>query len=207
MAWPLAFLYDPFMAGLERAYGHRWRAELLSGLEGRVLEIGAGTGANLAHYPEAVSSLVLDEPDPGMRRQLERKLHASPLARRAQVSDRPVEAISPSEGPFDAIVCTLVMCTVPDADRAARHLRELVAPGGKLVFLEHVAADEDPNARLWQDRLDPVWRHVAGGCRLNRRTSEVLEHAGFRLERLERETIPRAPRILRTLIRGIARVD
>lgn len=205
MAWPLAYVYDPFMAGLERTYGARWRRELLEGLEGRVLEIGAGTGANLAHYPDGVESLVLDEPDRAMRAQLERKLRGSVVERRATISDRPVEAIPPSEGPFDAIVCTLVLCTVPDADRAARHMRTLLRPGGKLVFLEHVAAEEDPNARLWQERLDPFWRHVAGGCRLNRRTGEVFERAGFTMERLDRELIPRAPRIIKTMIRGVAR--
>lgn len=205
MAWPLAYVYDPFMAGLERTYGARWRRELLEGLEGRVLEIGAGTGANLAHYPDGVESLVLDEPDRAMRARLERKLRGSVVERRATISDRPVEAIPASEGPFDAIVCTLVLCTVPDADRAARHLRTLLRPGGKLVFLEHVAAEEDPNARLWQERLDPFWRHVAGGCRLNRRTGEVLERAGFTMERLDRELIPRAPRIIKTMIRGVAR--
>lgn len=203
MVWPLAYVYDPLMAGMERAYGARWRAELLADLEGHVLEVGAGTGANLTFYPPKVERLVLGEPDRAMRRGLEKKLARAPLAARVELSERPLEAFSAHET-FDAVVCTLVLCSVPDLALATRHLRRLVRPGGRLYFLEHVAAYDDPDARAWQERLDPLWRRVAGGCRLARDTEGALADAGFVLERIERATLPRAPRIVRHLIRGVA---
>jgi SAM-dependent methyltransferase len=204
MVWPLAYVYDPLMSGMERAYGARWRAELLAELEGQVLEVGAGTGANLAHYPRALERLVLAEPDRAMRRGLEKKLAAAPLEARVELSDLPLEAWPAGES-FDAVVCTLVLCSVPDLALATRQLGRLVRPGGRLCFLEHVAADDDPGARAWQERLDPLWRLVAGGCRLARPTEAALEDAGFTFERIERTTLPRAPRIVRNLIRGVAR--
>jgi SAM-dependent methyltransferase len=204
MCWPVAYVYDPLMAGLERRYGATWRRELLAGLSGRVLEIGAGTGANLDHYPDSVDHVVLAEPDRAMRSQLERKLARSALRGRATVSDAPVEALGEALGSFDAVVSTLVLCTVPDPSAALGAVRERLVSGGRFLFLEHVAADEDANALAWQERLDPLWRRVAGGCRLARRTAATIASAGFAFERIDRTVIPRAPRILKTLVRGVA---
>jgi SAM-dependent methyltransferase len=201
VVWPLAFVYDPLMRGLERRWGSSWRGELLGPLGGHVLEIGAGTGANLPFYPDAVERLVLSEPDWGMRRQLQKKLAELPLATRASVDPSPLDAVT--GGPFDAVVSTLVLCTVPDLERAVGRLYELVRPGGTLVLLEHVAADEDPNALAWQRRIDPVWKLAAGGCRLHRRPHEALASVGFRLDTV-RFVIPKAPRIVRTIVRGSA---
>jgi SAM-dependent methyltransferase len=204
MCWPVAYVYDPLMAGLERRYGATWRRALLAGLSGRVLEIGAGTGANLDHYPASVEHVVLAEPDGAMRGQLERKLALRSLQRRATVSSAPVEALGDELGTFDAVVSTLVLCTVPDPSAALGAVRTRLVSGGRFVFLEHVAAEDDANALAWQERLDPLWRRVAGGCRLNRRTAATIASAGFEFEQLEREIVPRAPRILKTLVRGVA---
>ena len=204
MCWPVAYVYDPLLAGLERRYGAAWRRELLAGLSGRVLEIGAGTGANLDHYPDAVEHVVLAEPDRAMRGQLERKLTRSALRGRATVSAAPVEALGETLGSFDAVVSTLVLCTVPDPLAALGAVRDVLVPRGRFVFLEHVAAEDDANALAWQERLDPLWRRVAGGCRLARRTAATIAGAGFEFERFDRTVIPRAPRILKTLVRGVA---
>lgn len=200
--WPLALVYDPLMRGLERRWGSGWREELLAPLGGSVLEIGAGTGANVPFYPRAVERVTLSEPDRAMRWQLERRLARSPLAARASVLPAAVDELT---GTFDAVVATLVLCTVPDLERAARSLFALVRPGGALVFLEHVAADQDPSALAWQERLDPVWRRVAGGCRLARRSDRALVSAGFALEGVTRFEIPRAAAIVKTIVRGTAR--
>jgi hypothetical protein len=98
---------------------------------------------------------------------------------------------------------TLVLCTVPDPANALRIARERLAPGGKLVFVEHVAS-EDASVERWQRRLTPLWRAVAGGCHLDRRTAETIERAGFRFERMERETLEKAPGVLASVVRGVA---
>jgi SAM-dependent methyltransferase len=203
MSWLMAALYDRAMHGVEEASLIRWRTDLLRDLSGDVLEIGAGTGANLPFYPPAVRRLVLVEPDPHMRRRLR---HRHPVGAPAlEIRPERLETLDLPPASFDAVVATLVFCSVPDQAAALGHVRELLRPGGRLVFLEHVAADRDPQAQKWQRRLDPVWWRVAGGCRLTRRTEEAIREAGFTIERIEREPMGKAPRVVRATVRGIAR--
>jgi SAM-dependent methyltransferase len=206
MSWLMATLYDRFMSGMEEACGRAWRAELLGGLAGEVLEVGAGTGINLPHYPPEVTRLVLAEPDVHMRKQLAAKVASSP--RRSAVEILPFGLGAPeidrSAGSFDAVVSTLVLCTVPDPDAALRSIRLLLRSGGKLVFLEHVAADDNPSRLRWQRRIEPLWKHVAGGCHLCRRTAESIEAAGLQISECRRESARKALPIVRTTIRGFA---
>jgi len=199
----MAVLYDRMMHGVEEASLTRWRSDLLRDLSGDVLEIGAGTGANLPLYPPAVRRLVLVEPDPHMRRRL---VHRHPAGAPAlEIRPERLETLNLPPASFDAVVATLVFCSVPDQAAALRHVRELLRPGGRLVFLDHVAAEADPRAAAWQRRLDPIWRRVAGGCHLTRRTEEAIREAGFTLERIEREPMRKAPKLVRATIRGVAR--
>ena len=199
----MAALYDRAMHGVEEASLTRWRTDLLRDLSGDVLEIGAGTGANLPLYPPAVRRLVLVEPDPHMRRRL---VHRHPVdAPALEIRPERLETLNLPAASFDAVVATLVVCSVPDQAAALRHVRALLRPGGRLVFLEHVAAEEDAGAAKWQRRLDPLWRRVAGGCHLTRRTEAAIREAGFTLERIEREPMRKAPRLVRATIRGVAR--
>lgn len=209
MAWLLAPIYDRMVAPAEEACFRAWRAELLAGLSGEVLEIGAGTGANLAHYPAAVTRLVVTEPDPGMRRQLEDKLDAA----RAEGSLGPAEvvvltdsadALSSADGSFDAVVGTLVLCTVPDPEAALAEVRRVLRSGGRYVFLEHVAAEDNPGRLKWQRRIDPIWRRVVAGCRLARRTADTIAGAGFTVDEISRESARKASPLVRPTIRGIA---
>ncbi|QXC59509.1 class I SAM-dependent methyltransferase [Aquihabitans sp. G128] len=209
MAWLLAPLYDRIVAPAEEACFQGWRHELLAGLTGDVLEIGAGTGANVAHYPAAVRRVVFTEPDPGMRRQLEERLAAArgggtfaPGA--AEVRTDRAAALSVPSGSLDAVVGTLVLCTVPDPAAALAEVRRVLKPGGTFTFLEHVAADDRPDRLRWQRRLDPVWRRVAGGCRLTRRTAEAIEAAGLEPVDLTRESARKAIALIRPTIRGHA---
>src|SRR5689334_6732321 len=130
-----AAFYDRFMRGSEEACLAQWRAELLAGLSGAVLEIGAGTGATLPAYPPAVTRLVLAEPDPHMRRKL-----AAKAAGRAEVSDASAESLPFPAESFDAVVCSLVLCSVDNQLAALERIRRVLKPGGRLVFLEHVVA-------------------------------------------------------------------
>src|SRR5262249_8870291 len=173
-----ARLYDPFLVLAERRGMAARRGALLEWARGRVLEIGAGTGLNLAHYPADLEELVVSEPEPRMRARLERRVARS--GRAATVIAAPAEALPFADGAFDTIVSTLVLCTVADAPAAMRELRRVLAPGGRLLFIEHVRG----GARLarFQDRLARPWRAFAHGCRCNQATPALLAGERLRVE-------------------------
>ena len=155
------------------------RQELLSRARGCTLEIGSGTGLNLAHYPDDLDELVLVEPDPAMRSRLDKKL--SRTGRRARLVDAPAERLPFADGSVDTVVSTLVLCTVDAPDLALREIARVLRPDGQLLFLEHVRS-ESPMLARWQDRLAGPWRRFARGCRCNRATAQLIVACGFRLE-------------------------
>jgi len=197
MSWLMAAIYDGMMRGSEEACLGAWRKELLGELTGSVLEIGAGTGSTLGLYPKAVTRLVMCEPDPHMRRKLEAKGGV-------EVASYAIEDL-PFQNEFDAVVCSLVLCSVKDQKAALAHIRKVLKPGGRLVFLEHVAADGKPNRLKWQRRIEPVWKHLMGNCHLTRRTEAEIQAAGFRIEKIQRESMRKALPVCRPSIRGVAR--
>jgi ubiquinone/menaquinone biosynthesis C-methylase UbiE len=202
MSWLMAAVYDGMMRGSEEACLAAWRKELLAELSGEVLEIGAGTGSTLGLYPKAVTRLVMCEPDPHMRKKL-----AAKIARGIEVASYSIEDL-PFQNTFDAVVCSLVLCSVRDQKAALAQIRKVLKPGGRLVFLEHVAADGKPNRLKWQRRIEPVWKHLMGNCHLTRRTEAAIQAAGFRIEKIQRESMRKALPVCRPSIRGIAcRVD
>lgn len=198
--WLIAALYDRMGAASERAGLAARRRELLAGARGRVLEVGAGTGINLEHYPEGIEELVLVEPERAMVRKLEQRLHE--LGRRARIVEAEAEALPFADGSFDVVVCTLVLCNVGNPQSALRELRRVLRPGGSFLFLEHVRSDDPRTARL-QDRVNPAWRFVSNGCNCNRPTLSLIE-GSFSVEEVERGEIPEALRIVRPLASGRA---
>jgi ubiquinone/menaquinone biosynthesis C-methylase UbiE len=199
-----ARIYDYMIAGSEKAGLADMRRSLLAGARGRTLEIGAGTGHNLPHYTDAVTELVLAEPDPHMAARLRERLTAErPAAANAQVITAPAEDLPFDDGSFDTVVSTLVFCTVVDPPKAIAEARRVLVEGGRLLFLEHVRA-ESPRLAWWQDRLEKPWGWFAGACHPNRPTGDTLADAGLWIEQLDRERFPKAPRILRPMIRGVA---
>ncbi len=203
MSWLFATAYDPFMRRTERACLADWRRELLAALPAigaRVLEIGAGTGANLAFYP-ALERLVLSDADPHMLARLGRR----PELGRAEVVRASAGDLPFDDGAFDAVVSTLVLCSVPDQAVTLGEIRRVLRPGGALVFLEHVAAEDAPSRLRWQRRIEPLWSRVAGGCHLTRDTRAAIERAGFAFEALTKESMRKALPIVRPTIRGVAR--
>jgi len=133
-----AALYDPFNKGSEAAGMREERRQLLAATEGETIEIGAGTGLNLAHYPEAATRLVLAEPDQHMRRRLRKRVDA--LDRAAEIIDAPAERLPFPDASFDTVVCTLSLCGIPDEQRAVAEMKRVLRPGGRLLLLDHIAA-------------------------------------------------------------------
>ena len=196
-----AAVYDRATAETERAGLAARRDALLASASGRVLEIGGGTGANLPFYRDAVTELVVAEPEEPMARRLEKRLRGSRISTR--VVRAPAEQIPLDAESFDCAVSTLVLCTVSDAPRAVAEIRRLLKPGGRLLFIEHVRSD-DPELARWQDRLRRPWAWFGHGCQTNRRTVEVIGHAGFALTELRRDRLPKAPSIVAPLAVGTA---
>jgi ubiquinone/menaquinone biosynthesis C-methylase UbiE len=197
-----AALYDRITAANERAGLDDRRAELLAGARGATLEIGAGTGLNLRHYPAAVTDLVLAEPDRHMARRLRARVAED--GRRAEVVEAPAEHLPFEDGRFDTAVVTLVLCTVDDPARALDEIARVLRPGGRLLFLEHVRASDVPGLARWQDRLERPWGWVAGGCHPNRDTIAALEASPLDVESVRRDKMPKAPAIVKPLVAGVA---
>jgi SAM-dependent methyltransferase len=175
----MAVLYDPFVWLGEIAGMRNRRRALVADARGRVLEIGAGTGLNIAHYPGAVDELVLTEPEPGMRRRLARRLDRH--ARSTLIVDAAAERLPLADASVDTVVSTLVLCTVDDPAGALREIARVLRPDGQLLFIEHVRASSRFLA-AWQDRLRQPWRAFAGGCVCNRPTLELMRANGFIVE-------------------------
>jgi ubiquinone/menaquinone biosynthesis C-methylase UbiE len=199
--WLFAALYDRMLAGVEKAGLRDRRARLLEAAHGRVLEIGAGTGANLPLYGPSVAELTLTEPEAPMARRLAKHLRDVP--RRADLVEAGAEELPFADAQFDTVVSTLVLCTVADPPRALREIWRVLKPGGQLLFIEHVRSD-DARLAKWQDRLNGLNRIVAHGCNCNRSTLAAIEHAGFTIRSVEKGQLAKAPPFVRPLIAGAA---
>ncbi|MES2236245.1 MAG: class I SAM-dependent methyltransferase [Pseudomonadota bacterium] len=204
-AHPMKHFYDTyvlprvidFVCGLPTF--EQGRVDLLPEASGRVLEIGMGTGRNLPYYqPEKLTCLC--GLDPGLHPKADQRAKAVGLA----IDPVPLSAehLPMQDHSFDCVVSTYTLCTIPDIDAALREVHRVLAPGGRLLFLEHGAAP-DHNVRRWQDRITPYWKTIAGGCHLNREMPALLQTAGFRIDRLTQRYHP-GPRLLTYLYTGIA---
>ena len=159
-----------------------YRARVIPAAQGRVLEIGIGSGLNLPYYGMTVEQVIGLDPSPkllAMAREAARRTSV-PL----ELIENSAEAIPLYNRSIDTVVTTWTMCSIPDVQRALGEMRRVLKPGGRLLFVEH-GRSPDLGVRRWQDHLTPVWRRIGGGCHLNRAISELIENAGFRVERLE----------------------
>jgi SAM-dependent methyltransferase len=178
-----ARIYERISAEAESrgATGHRVR--LLAGARGDVLEVGAGNGLNLAHYPREVTSVIAVEPDDTLR---DRAVHA---ARDAPVSVEVraghVDALPAGDASVDVVVASLVQCSVPDQASALNEILRVLKPGGELRYYEHIRSKQ-PIKGLVEDAITPLWTRIAGGCHPNRRTDLAITDAGFDVDRHER---------------------
>ena len=170
-------LYDKLLAANEEAGLAEMRAELLRSASGRTLEVGAGTGLNLDHYGDAVTELVLTEPDPHMAKRLRRTLYASSSNDSVQLVEAGAEALPFDDASFDTVVCTLVLCSVGQPSRAVGEMRRVLKPEGQLLYIEHVRDREGSRRARWQDRLERPWGWFLGGCHPNRDTGRLIADA------------------------------
>ncbi len=177
------------------------RKGVLADAGGAILEIGFGSGLNLAHYPEHVRKVTAADPNPGMNRRAIGRIAAS----RIEVDQRAIggESLPFGDESFDSVVSTWTMCSIPEVDRALAEVHRVLRPGGRLVFLEHGLAD-DPGVRKWQRRLNPIERVVADGCRLDLDVEAVVRGQPFRRVEVERFEIEGLPRTHGSMYRGSA---
>ena len=180
----VASMYDRMTAPMERRFLGQRRERLLAGLTGRVLDVGAGTGANLRHLRHAVG-VVVAEPDDAMRARLAIRCREDrePAGVPVEVVAATAESLPYDDGTFDAVVFTLVLCTVAEPARALAEARRVLRPSGQLVVLEHVRGG--PGLTRWQDRIDPLWSRLMAGCHPNRDTQLAIAQAGFTFEHVE----------------------
>ena len=171
-----AFLYDPFLWVGEQLGMQRHRRALLAEARGRVLEIGAGTGLNIAHYPADLDELILTEPDTSMHRRLLWRGDG-----RATVIATPADRLPVADASLDTVVSTLVLCTVEDPEATLREIRRVLRPDGQLLLIEHVRSRTRSLATL-QRLLRRPWASFARGCRCDQETPEILRACGFRSE-------------------------
>jgi ubiquinone/menaquinone biosynthesis C-methylase UbiE len=195
-------VYDPFLWISERAGMAKRRGLLLKRARGRVLELGAGTGLNLPHYPKDLEELVLTEPVAPMAARLERR--AARMDLDCRVVSASAEELPFEDDSFDTVVSTLVLCTVEDPRRAIQETARVLRPGGSLLFLEHVRSHSERLAR-WQDRLHRPWRAFAAGCNANRPTVDLLRDSPLEVGALEWETWKWMPAVVHPLAIGSAK--
>jgi len=198
-----ALIYDRFLMGASQQAGLAdKRREALAQARGEVLEIGAGTGLNLAAYPrEGITRLVCTEPDDAMSRQLQARSDEAPLA--IEIVAASAEQLPFEDASFDCVTGTLVLCEASSPPAALAEIARVLRPGGHYLFLEHVRSSDPDHAKM-QDRWAPAWRFVAGGCNCNRNTLATIESSPLTVERAEIGRFPKAPKIVKPLLIGSA---
>ncbi|MDP3705846.1 MAG: methyltransferase domain-containing protein [Legionellaceae bacterium] len=201
--WLMAKIYDNIMQDAEDRGLRDWRQQLLQNASGDVLELGCGTGANLEFYPDTVKRLVLIEPSVHMRKKLQTKLSSGKHANIELLNDK-AECISLPDASFDAVVCTLVLCSVNHLEKTLSEIHRILRPQGKLFFIEHVAATNNMTRYKWQRRFAFLWKCIAAGCHITRHTENAIAEAGFNILEIERQSMRGVPTIVRPSIRGIA---
>lgn len=173
---------------LDRQGAVHHRRRLVAGLQGRVIDVGAGDGANFAHYPESVTEVVAVEPEPYLRERAQQAAQQASVP--VTVTGGLAEKLPGADGGFDAAVTSLVLCSVTDLPTALNEIRRVLAHGGRLRFFEHVVAEGRAHRWLQQTLDATIWPRMGGGCHTARDTPAAIERAGFELVSVERFRFP-----------------
>lgn len=179
------------------------RSRYVPRAHGKVLEIGIGSGLNLPHYTDAVTSITGVDPSAELNAMARQR--AAAINKPVNVLGVSGESIPADDQSFDTIVCTWTLCTIPNPYRAVAEMRRVLKRGGELFFVEHGRAD-DPGIVKWQSRIEPFWKLVAGGCHLTRRADEMLKDAGFEIIEKTTGYVP-GPKIAAFMVHGVARLN
>lgn len=180
------------------------RARVTSALSGEVVEIGFGTGLNTQYYPAGLAKIAAVEPSTlCMRIAQPRIANASAKVELAGLTG---EVLDLPSATFDAALSTWTLCTIPNVDAALAEIRRVLKPGGSLHFVEHGHAPDTAVAN-WQARIEPPWKHIAGGCHLTRRIPELIEQAGFHVDALDTYYMKGEPKMFGYTYEGVARKD
>ncbi len=198
-----ALIYDRFLIGASQQAGlAEKRCEALAAASGEVLEIGAGTGLNLAAYPrEGITRLVCTEPSLAMSSQLQARSGEAPIE--IEVVAASAEQLPFGDASFDCVTGTLVLCEAGSPPAALAEIARVLRPGGHYLFLEHVRSLDHDHARM-QDRWAPLWRRASGGCNCNRDTLATIKSSQLTVEKAEVGRFPKAPKIVKPLLIGSA---
>jgi len=201
-----AGLYDRFLARSEAAGLSEKRREMLVPARGRTLELGAGTGLNLPHYPDTVTELVVTEPYPHMVPKLHEKMDALQLdrpGRRTQLVVAEAERLPFEDDSFDTVVAAMILCTVKDPEVVLVEIERVLKPGGQYLFLEHIRNPDEKIARK-QDRIQPGWYLFGNECHCNRPTVDTIGKSPLRITELKRDKIPAAKDFIEAMVIGRA---
>jgi ubiquinone/menaquinone biosynthesis C-methylase UbiE len=177
-----------------------YRREVLSDVQGEVLEIGFGTGINLSYYPEHLQQLVTVDANPGMNALAQKRLESSNI----RVDNRVLngENLPMADNTFDCVVSTWTLCSIANVEQALKEIYRVLKPGGRFFFIEHGLSD-DPKVQVWQNRLNPINKAIADGCNLNRNIKELVE-AQFKNVTIEQFYAPKSPKVSGYMYKGIA---
>ncbi|HXG64477.1 MAG TPA: class I SAM-dependent methyltransferase [Blastocatellia bacterium] len=189
--------------GLKAPAFHEQRRIALAPAKGRTLEIGFGTGLNLAHYPEAVTHLTVIDSERMLPQKVADRIRRAPMP--VEVMQLDASGRLPFEdASFDTVVSTWTLCSIADLPAALAQVRRVLKPDGQFIFLEHGRSD-DPKVAKRQDLLNPLQRLIGAGCNMNRPIDRLIKEAGFEIVALDRFLLPDTPRMLGEMYRGIAR--
>ncbi|GAP99515.1 class I SAM-dependent methyltransferase [Leptolyngbya sp. NIES-2104] len=176
------------------------RREILAGVTGEVLEIGFGTGLNLPYYPEQIHQIATVDPNPGSSAIAQKRIGASPITvNHCTLSG---EKLPMSSCSFDSVVSTFTLCSIPDVEQALAEIHRVLKPDGRFFFIEHGLSPE-PNVQVWQNRLTPIQKRVAGGCHFNRNIRQLIENQ-FEQVMIEESYLENSPKVPAYLYKGIA---
>ena len=178
-----------------------YRHRVVSGAKGRVLEIGVGSGLNLALYTDIVERVIGIDTSPQLLSKARHVLRRDDLS--IELIEGSAEMLPLKDASMDTVVTTWTLCTIPDVHRALGEMRRVLRPSGALLFVEH-GRSPDALVKRWQDRLTPAWKRLAGGCHLNRPIGQLLERSGFGIERLDTGYM-KGPRPMTFMYEGRAR--
>lgn len=193
----LPYLFDLSLSDPNIA---KHRRDILAGVTGEVLEIGFGTGLNLPYYPEHIHKIATVDPNSGVHAIAQKRIAASPVAIDHHILSG--ENLPMADHTFDSVVSTFTLCSIPNLEQALAEIYRVLKPGGQFFFVEHGLSSE-PDVQMWQNRLTPIQKRIAGGCHLNRNIRQFVENQ-FDQITVNELYLENAPKVPGYLYKGVA---